>query len=91
MVDIHLRKLLCVYCPEHTGVMGNDRVDRLASKATLASGLFFIERAEVFRSLRHYLRAQSQGSYTIYHLQEKHAERGSALLFYFERTSQSDD
>ena len=29
MVDIHLRKLLWVYCPGHAGVKGNDRADRL--------------------------------------------------------------
>ena len=38
-VDIHLRKLLWVYCPGHAGVKGNDRADRLAGKATLTSGL----------------------------------------------------
>ena len=27
MVDIHLRKLLWVYCPGHTGVTGNDQTD----------------------------------------------------------------
>ena len=84
MVDIHLRKLLWVYCPGHTRVKGNDRADRLAGKATLASSFFllffsfFLETAEVLQSVRHDLRAQSQGSYTIYHLEEKHAERGSA-------------
>ena len=31
MVDIHLRKLLWVYCPGHAGVKGNDRADRLAA------------------------------------------------------------
>ena len=51
MVDIHLRKLLCVYCPEHTGVMGNDRVDRLASKATLTSGLFFSRKSSSVQEL----------------------------------------
>ena len=39
IVDIHLRKLLWVYCPGHAGVKGNDRADRLAGKATLTSGL----------------------------------------------------
>ena len=64
MVDIHLRKLLWVYCPGHAGVKGYDRADRLAGKATLTSGLF-LGRFEVLRSLRHYLRAQSQGHHTI--------------------------
>ena len=39
MVDIHLPKLLLVYCPGHAGVKGNDRADRLAGKASLTSGL----------------------------------------------------
>ncbi len=77
MVDIHLRKLLWVYCPGHAGVKGNDRADRLAGKATLTSGLL-LGRSEVLRSLRHYLRAQSQGHHTIDRLEERGVERGSA-------------
>ena len=50
MVDIHLRKLLWVYCPGHAGVKGNDPADRLAGKATLTSGLL-LERSEVFEEL----------------------------------------
>ena len=45
-VDIHLRKLLWVYCPGHAGVKENDRADRVAGKATLTSGLL-LERSEV--------------------------------------------
>ena len=48
------------YCPGHARVKGNDRADRLAGKATLASGLL-LGRSEVLRNLRHYLQAQSQG------------------------------
>ena len=48
---------------------GNDRADRLAGKATLTSVLL-LGRSEVLRSLRHYLRAQSQ--------EERGVERGSA-------------
>ena len=77
MVDIHLRKLLRVYCPGHGGVKGNDRADRLAGKATLTSGLL-LGRSEMLRSLRHYLRAQSQGNHTIDRLEERGVERGSA-------------
>ena len=40
MVDIHLRKLLWVYCPGHAGVKGNDRADSLAGKATLTMACF---------------------------------------------------
>ena len=76
-VDIHLRKFLWVYCPGHAGVKGNDRADRLAGKATLTSGSL-LERFEVLRSLRHYLRAQSQGHHTIDRLEERGVERGSA-------------
>ena len=56
-----------VYCPGHAGVKGND----------LTSGLL-LERSEVLRSLRHYLRAQSQGHRTIDRLEERGVERGSA-------------
>ena len=77
MVDIPLPKLLRVYCPGHAGVKGNDRANRLAGKATLTIGLL-LGRFEVLRSLRHYLRAQSQEHHTIYHLEERGVERVSA-------------
>ena len=77
MVDIHLRKLLWVYCPENAGVKGNDRAKRLAGKATLTSGSLF-GRSEVLRSLRHYLRAKSQEHHTTDRLEERGVERGSA-------------
>ena len=70
MVDIHLRKLLWVYYPGHAGVKGNNRADRLAGKATLTSGLL-LGRSEVLKSFRNYLRAQSQGHYTIDRLEEE--------------------
>ena len=76
MVDIHLRKLLWVYCPGHAGVKRNDRADRLAGKAHLTSGLL-LRKSEVLRSLRHYLWAQSQGHYTTDRLEERGVERGS--------------
>ena len=79
MVDIHLQKLLWLYCPGHAGVKENDRADRLADKAAVTSGLF-LGRSEVLRSLRHYLRTQSQGlgHHTIDRLKERGVERGSA-------------
>jgi len=77
MVDIHLRKLLWVYCPGDAGVKGNDQADRLVGKATLARVLL-LGRSGVLRSMRHYLRAQSQGHHTIDHLEERGVERGSA-------------
>ena len=69
-------------CPGHTGMKGNDRADRLAGKATLISGLL-LGRYEVLRSLRHYLRTQSQGHVTIYRLEERSVERESARRFFF--------
>ena len=77
MVDIHVRKLLWVHCPRHAGVKGNDRADRLAGKAALTSGLL-LGRSDVLRSLRHYLRAQSQGHHTTDRLEERGVERGGA-------------
>jgi len=70
------RKLLGMCCPGHAGVKGNDWADRLAGKANLTSGLL-LGRSEVLRSLRHYLRAQSQGHHSIDHLEERGLERGS--------------
>ena len=63
MVDIHLRKLLWVYCPGHAGVKGNDGADRLAGKATLTSGVL-LGISEVLRSLRHYPLSLPPVSYT---------------------------
>ena len=77
MVDIHFRKLMSMYCPGHAGVKGNDPADRLAGKATLTGGLR-LGRSEVLRSLRYYLRAQSQGHHTIDRVEERGVERGSA-------------
>ena len=77
MVDIYLPKLQWMYCPGHAGVKGKDRADRLAGKATFTSSLLF-GRSEVLRSLRHYLRAQSQGRHTIDRMEERGVERGSA-------------
>ena len=74
MVDIHLRKLLRVYCPEHAAVTRNDQADRLAGKATLTSGLL-LKISEVLRSLRHHLRTQSQEHHTIDRLKERGVER----------------
>ena len=81
MADIHLRKLLWVYCLGHAEVKGNDRADRMACKAVLSSDLL-LERSEVSRSLRHYLWAQSQGYQTIDRLEERGVERGSARRSY---------
>ena len=66
-----------MYCPGHAGVKGNDRADRLAGKATLTIGLL-LGRSDVLSSLRHYLRAQSQGHHTTDRLEERGVERGSA-------------
>ena len=76
MDNIHLRKLLWVYSPGHAGVKRNDRADTLVGKVTLTSGLL-LGRCDVLRSLRHYLRAQSQGHHTVDHLEEWGVERES--------------
>ena len=73
----NFQNLLWVYRPGHAGMEGNDRADRLAGKATLTSGLL-LGRSEVLRSVRHDLRAQSQGHHTIDRLEERGVERGSA-------------
>ena len=54
-----------------------EEIDWRAKHAIIKSGLH-LGRSEVLRSLRHYLRAQSQGHHTINRLQETGVERGSA-------------
>ena len=61
MVDIHLRKLLWVYCPGHAGVTGNDQTDRLVGKTNITSGLH-LGRSEVLRRSRHCMWAQNQSN-----------------------------
>ena len=61
-----------MYCPGHAEVKENDR----AGKATLAGSLL-LGRSEVLKSLRHYLRVQSQGHHTIDRPEERVVERGS--------------
>ena len=66
-----------MYRPGHAGVKGNDREETLVGKATLRNGLL-LGRSEALRSLRHYLREQSQGRHTIDRPEETGVERGSA-------------
>ena len=47
----------------------------MAGKATITSGLL-LRRSAVLKSLRHYLRAQSQGHHTVDSLEERGVERG---------------
>ena len=77
LADIHLWKLLWVYCPGHAGVKGNDKADIVVGKATLANGLL-LGKSQALRSLKHYMQAQSQGHHPIDHLQERGVERESA-------------
>jgi len=77
MVDIHLRKLMWMNYPGHAGGKGHGRADGLARKVPFTSGLL-LRISEVLRSLRHYLRAQSQGHHAIDRLKERVVERGSA-------------
>ena len=49
----------------------------LSGQGNIISGLL-LGRSEVLRSLRHYLRAQSQGHHPIDRLEERVVERGSA-------------
>ena len=89
--NIHLQKLLQVYCPGHAGAKGNylkfsvgtkiclgqeSRPYTLAGKATLTRGLF-LRRFEVLKSLRHYLQTKGEGHHTINHPEERGVERGS--------------
>ena len=83
MFDIHLEKLLWMYCPGHARVKGNDWEDMLAGKAAITSSSLL--RSLVLRSLRHYMLAQSQGHHTINCLEERCVERGSTWQSFLKR------
>ena len=55
---------------------GSDRADRLVDRVTCTNSSL-LRRSEVLRSFRRYLRAQSQGHYTIDRLGERDVEKGS--------------
>ena len=63
-----------MHCPGHVGMKGDDRVDRLAGKATTTSSLRR-RRSEVLRSLRHYRLAQIHGHHTTDRQEEECAGR----------------
>ena len=65
------------HCSGHAGVKGNDRTDRHAKQPSQVA-CFSKDQCEMLRSLRHYLRAQSQGHHTIDRQEERGVERGSA-------------
>ena len=69
--------------------VSEDRADRLAGKAAITRGLR-LSRSEVLWSLRHYLRAQSQGHHTIDRL-EREPCRGSARRSSLKGHRQSDE
>ena len=82
MTDINLRKLLwtSLNMPEWWEM--TEQIDWRAkqpSQLWLACGNcgLLLRRSEVLRSLRHYLRVQSQGHHTIDRLEERGVERGS--------------
>ena len=51
MQSLWQQRLLLIYCPGHAADRGNERADRLASKADMTSGIQ-LDRAEVLTGLR---------------------------------------
>ena len=76
MHSLRWQKLLLIYCPGHTGVIGNERADRLASTANVTSGLQLC-RAEVLRGLRNFLNIDRPEHHSMDHLKERGVEKGS--------------
>ena len=72
--DIHLRKKSygCTVLDMPESKEMTEQIDRPAGKATITDGLR-LGRSEVSRSLRHYLRAQSQEHHTIDRMEEREA------------------
>ena len=73
MVDIHLQKLLHVYCPGQAGVKGSNWADRLVGKATIASGL----SQKIWNAGELWAWAQRHGHHTISCMEKRGMERGS--------------
>ena len=77
MHSLRLQRLLWIYCPGHTGVSGNEQVDRLASTADITSGLQ-LGRAEVLRGLRNFLNMDRPEHHSTDRLKERGLEKGSS-------------
>ena len=76
MHSLRLRRLLWIYCPGHAGVCGNERTYRLVSKADITSGLQ-LDRAEVLRGLRNFLKTDKPEHHSIDRLKERGVEKRS--------------
>ena len=83
--DIHFGELPRMSCCGDTGIEGSGRAERLACNAAITSGLH-LERPEVLRSLRHYLRAQSQGHQASANLEETGHRKGKRSVVFLQRT-----
>ena len=70
MHSLRLQRLLWIYCLGHARVSGNERADRLASTADIASGLQ-LGRAEVLRGLRNFLNIDRPEHCSIDRLKER--------------------
>ena len=70
MVIIHLQTFRSCGCTALSD-------GRVAGKAAITTG-WRLGKSEVLRSLRHYMRAQSQGHHTVDCLEGRGVERGSA-------------
>ena len=75
MHSLRLQRLLWIYCPGYTRVIGNERADRLASTADITSGLQ-LGRAEVLRGLRNFLNMDRPEHHSIDRPKERGVESG---------------
>ena len=80
MHSLLLQRLLRIYCFLHAGVSGNERADRLASTASITSGLL-LGRVEVLRDLRNFLNMDRPQHHSIDRLKERGVEKGSGRHF----------
>ena len=77
MHSLRLQRRLWIYYPEHAGVSGNERADRLANTGDITSGLQ-LGRAEVLRDFRNYLNTDKPAHHSIDRLKERGVEKGSS-------------
>ena len=76
MHSLRLQRLLWIYSPDHAGLSGNKRADRLASTADITCGLQ-LSRAEALRGLRNVLNMNRPEHQSTDRLKERGVEKGS--------------
>jgi len=49
----NLERLVCIHCPDHAGVLGNERDQKLASRVPILVGTMDMQKSDNFRALNY--------------------------------------